>query len=60
MATSKQIGDRDCVGKYRVTVKHDRGLITLIVWAQNTGGAIRTVMAAEGCPRGAIVRIRPA
>ena len=57
---ARTIGDRDCVGQYLVTVKHDRGTITLRVFAQNTGGAIRLVMAAEGCPRGAIVRVRPA
>ncbi len=45
---------------YRVKVQHDNGSIVLKLWAADEAGAVRAVMSAEGCPRSAILWIRPA
>jgi len=40
---------------YRLTIQHDKGRFRLRVCAQDIDTAIRLAMAAEGCPRGAII-----
>ena len=42
---------------YYATIKHDNGIITLIVHARNKQQAIRAICEVEGCPESAITEI---
>ena len=42
---------------YVVTVEHDAGRCRIEVVARNEEAAIAMVMAAEGCPRCAIIQV---
>ena len=42
---------------YKITVKHDTGKIVIRTIAQNEQAAKNMVMAAEGCPECAIVKV---
>ncbi len=46
------------MNQYLITTQHDHGRRTIQTSANSTGAAIRIVMAAEGCPRCAIIRTR--
>lgn len=43
---------------YKLTLKHDNGTVNLIVKAGNEESAKQIVMKAEGCPAGAITKIK--
>jgi hypothetical protein len=43
---------------YAVKVKHDKGCTTFVTPARNAETARQIVMACEGCPARAIVRVR--
>ena len=43
---------------YKLTLKHDNGTINLIVKADNEEAAKQIVIKAEGCPAGAITKIK--
>lgn len=40
---------------YKITLKHDGGRVVIGVFASSWRAAVAMVMAAERCPRGAIV-----
>lgn len=43
---------------YRATVTHDKGIVRFrVVSLSGKKGAIEQIMAAEGCPRRAIIKI---
>lgn len=42
---------------YRVTVKHDLGDVSILIYAQSKKVAKQQVLSAEGCPARAIVAI---
>lgn len=45
------------VNKYRVTTKHDNGILNLIVTSTSKPSAIKMTMDAEKCPRRAIKKV---
>lgn len=45
------------MNRYRLTLKHDNGTVTLNVSASSEDAAITQVMTVELCPRSAIQRI---
>lgn len=42
---------------YKITLKHDKGKINLIVKALNEKEAINKILTAEKCPKSAIIKI---
>lgn len=44
---------------YRVTVRHDGGIFTVKVTAQNKHAAAAMVERCENCPRSAILAVTP-
>jgi nitrate reductase NapAB chaperone NapD len=42
---------------YKITLKHDKGKINLIVKASNEEEAINKILNAENCPKSAIIKI---
>jgi hypothetical protein len=45
------------VNTYKVTVKHDKGKIDIIVKATCKKSAIKMIMDNEGCPINAIIKV---
>ena len=43
--------------RYYATIKHDNGIVTLLVTAPNKEQAIKAICEAEGCPECAITEI---
>lgn len=46
--------------QYIVTIKHDAGTHKIRIIARNEDRAKEMVMASEGCPESAIIRVREA
>jgi hypothetical protein len=44
------------VKRYRVTMQHDHGMVRVETAATSMKSAVKMVCAAEGAPRGAVIR----
>ena len=42
--------------EYKVTVRHDNGIIRIVTRAESFRAAIAIIMQSEGCPRRSILR----
>ncbi|AWY09440.1 hypothetical protein vB_RpoS-V16_04 [Ruegeria phage vB_RpoS-V16] len=42
---------------YKITLRHDSGRVTIQTTASRLAAAVRKVLAAEGAPFGAIVKV---
>ena len=44
--------------EYRVTIKHDKGKVTLRAYAENETEARKCICKAEGCPDSAVLKVQ--